>query len=241
LNRESSLVAVCGRRRERFPSASIYNRIIDLEWDTPIGHAACFGGDALVLVRAFREAGGFDESVAAGEEPELCERLRQKGGRIARIDADMTLHDAAVFRFSQWWKRHLRSGYGGLDVQRRKNVPLFNHELRSARRWTFGWLTLTLILSGVLAWLLGLLGLMLGAAIGTSVWLLQVTRVARSFMDRGLSPFDAFKAGLITMFVKWANVVGQLRYLQDARTGRVSRMIEYKSRTPVVSEACSVR
>ncbi|MFM7189663.1 MAG: hypothetical protein ACKOX2_02435, partial [Microcystaceae cyanobacterium] len=40
-----NLVVVCGRRRERFPERSIFNRLCDLEWDTPIGEArACGGG-----------------------------------------------------------------------------------------------------------------------------------------------------------------------------------------------------
>src|SRR5580698_8655221 len=36
------LAVVCGRRRERHPEASVYNRLCDLEWDTPVGDtAAC--------------------------------------------------------------------------------------------------------------------------------------------------------------------------------------------------------
>jgi hypothetical protein len=32
---------------------------------------------------------------SAGEEPELCVRLRRRGWRILRLDAEMTRHDAA--------------------------------------------------------------------------------------------------------------------------------------------------
>jgi glycosyltransferase involved in cell wall biosynthesis len=35
------IAVVCGRRRERFPEASIYNRFIDMEWNTP--HRRCSG------------------------------------------------------------------------------------------------------------------------------------------------------------------------------------------------------
>jgi glycosyltransferase involved in cell wall biosynthesis len=38
------IAVVCGRRRERFPEASIYNRFIDMEWDTPTGDARACGG-----------------------------------------------------------------------------------------------------------------------------------------------------------------------------------------------------
>src|ERR1700719_1882252 len=49
---------VCGRRRERHPSASVYNLLCDLEWNTPIGEALACGGDALVRVEAFEAVGG---------------------------------------------------------------------------------------------------------------------------------------------------------------------------------------
>ena len=70
----------CGRRRERYPEASVYNRLCDWEWDTPIGPTAACGGDALMRMRAIRDVGGFDPSLIAGEEPELCLRLRRAAG-----------------------------------------------------------------------------------------------------------------------------------------------------------------
>ena len=42
---------------------------------------AC-GGDALMRASAFQQVSGFDASIIAGEEPELCVRLRQKGWKI---------------------------------------------------------------------------------------------------------------------------------------------------------------
>src|SRR5690606_9661513 len=45
-------VVVCGRRRERHPEASVYNRLCDREWDTPVGQAAACGGDALMRLPA---------------------------------------------------------------------------------------------------------------------------------------------------------------------------------------------
>ena len=95
----------------RYPEASIYNRLIDAEWDTPVGRARACGGDALMRVAALQEVGGFDPDLIAGEEPELCVRLRAKGWEIWRLDAEMTLHDAAMTRFGQWWQRTRRGGY----------------------------------------------------------------------------------------------------------------------------------
>jgi GT2 family glycosyltransferase len=102
---------VCGRRRERYPEATIYNRLCDMEWDTPIGQAKSSGGDALIRRSAFEQVRGYDPSVIAGEEPEMCVRLRAAGWQIWRIDAEMTLHDAAMTRFGQWWKRNVRAGH----------------------------------------------------------------------------------------------------------------------------------
>ncbi|MEM1416310.1 MAG: glycosyltransferase family 2 protein, partial [Myxococcota bacterium] len=102
---------VAGRRRERFPEASPYNRLADLEWDTPIGEAEEVGGDVLLRAAIFEEAGRYDAAMIAGEDPELCFRVRRTGHRVVRIDAEMTLHDANMLRFGQWWKRVTRSGH----------------------------------------------------------------------------------------------------------------------------------
>lgn len=115
-----SLAAVCGRRRERHPEASAYNRLCDHEWDTPVGLADTCGGDALFRVAPLVEVGGFSEDLIAGEEPDLCFRIRMAGWQIRRIDCDMTTHDAAMVRFSQWWQRNRRSGYATAEAYARR-------------------------------------------------------------------------------------------------------------------------
>ena len=111
ISEQPEVAVVCGRRRERYPEQSVYNLLCDLEWDTPIGETKECGGDSMMRVAAFEQVKGFNPSLIAGEEPELCLRLRQQGWKILRIDAEMTLHDAQITRFSQWWRRSLRSGY----------------------------------------------------------------------------------------------------------------------------------
>lgn len=108
---EPALGAVCGRRRELAPEASVFNRVVDAEWNTPVGEAATFGGDVLVRVGAVRTAGGYDESMNQGEDPELAFRLRRAGWRIRRIEHDMTWHDVALHSASAWRRRHRRGGY----------------------------------------------------------------------------------------------------------------------------------
>jgi GT2 family glycosyltransferase len=110
----------CGRRRERFPDRSRFNRLCDMEWDTPVGETAACGGDFLVRTEAFQAVHGFTETLIAGEEPDLCFRLRQAGWTIFRLDHEMTLHDAAMTRAGQWWQRSVRSGYATAEAFQRR-------------------------------------------------------------------------------------------------------------------------
>ena len=130
---------VCGRRRERFPQRSVYNRLCDSEWDTPVGPALACGGDALMRVSALEGVGGFREDLIAGEEPELCVRLRARGWRIWRLDAEMALHDAAMTRFGQWWRRNVRAGFAYAEGVRLHGAPPERHWVREWRSaWFWG-------------------------------------------------------------------------------------------------------
>ncbi len=111
MDTDPKLAAVCGRRRERHPDASIYNKLADIEWDTPVGPADSVGGDAIFRTSALKEVDFYNPTLIAGEEPEMCVRLRGRGWHILRVDRDMTLHDAAMTQFGQWWKRSVRSGH----------------------------------------------------------------------------------------------------------------------------------
>ncbi len=141
LNAHPGCAVVAGRLRERHPEASIYNRLCDLEWDVPAGEARSCGGVAMFRAAAFAEVGGFDDTIIAGEEPELCLRLRRRGWKIWRLKDEMALHDAAMTRFGQWWKRAVRGGYGGMDVARRfeQGAGSFTGQIRSARLWGIAW------------------------------------------------------------------------------------------------------
>lgn len=235
LDAHPDTVAVCGRRRERHPERSVYNRLCDIEWNTPVGPARACGGDALIRAAAFAAAGGFDETLIAGEEPELCLRLRRAGGRIERIAAEMTRHDAAILSFGAWWKRTLRGGYGALDVHTRlrgrlpdNDIP-FHHLTVSAASWTDRWLIGALLCAaaGGVAW--GAPGAALGALGAAGLWLLQALRIARGVRARAPSGWAALEYGLLTMVGKWAQRAGQRRYRRDVKAGKVITIIEYKT------------
>jgi cellulose synthase/poly-beta-1,6-N-acetylglucosamine synthase-like glycosyltransferase len=255
LEKRSDAALVCGRRRERHPEKSVYNRLADLEWDTPVGETLSCGGDAMMRVDAFRAVGGFDPSVVAGEEPELCQRFRQKGWKILRIDAEMTIHDSAMLHLTQWWRRAVRGGYGAADVARRfgagrssgttgadgaRSAPPFSAQVRSARIWTIGWLLAIVIFAligfAVGGWKWGIVSVILL----TVVWPAEAFRIALKARRQTATISDASAYGFLTMVSKWANLIGELEYRRDRRAGKHARLIEYKqSATPAARAAGS--
>jgi GT2 family glycosyltransferase len=130
---------VCGRRRERHPEASVYNRMCDIEWDSPIGLALSCGGDALMRAAALRQVDGYNPELIAGEEPDLCRRLRRAGFEVWRIDAEMTLHDADMRHFAQWWKRNVRAGHAYAEAwyrERRYGEGTAQRQILSNLAWS---------------------------------------------------------------------------------------------------------
>lgn len=111
LRKNDKSAAVCGNLRELHPEASVFNRLCDIEWRLPNGEIDSSGGIAMFRSAALQEVKGFREDLIAGEEPDLCFRLRQHGWSINKIDVEMAVHDAAMTRLSQWWARNKRSGY----------------------------------------------------------------------------------------------------------------------------------
>ena len=112
-NAEYAIAA--GRRRELHPDKTVYNLLCDIEWDTAIGEADACGGDFLIRKTAFDSVDGFNPAVVAGEEPDLCYRLRKNNWKVYRIEHDMTFHDANMTKFSQWCKRSIRAGHAYLQ------------------------------------------------------------------------------------------------------------------------------
>lgn len=237
LDARPGVAAVCGRLRERFPGRSLYNALADLEWDAPAGPTDNSGGIAMMRLDAFRAVGGFDPTVTAGEEPELCQRLRQEGWSIVRIASDMAWHDSAILAFPQWWRRAVRGGYGGMDVAARfarGRDGLFMGQLRSARIWTAGWASAVLAAEILGSLLAGPLAGALLAALMALALPAQALRLA--WRSRRIGARMALAHGALSVIAKWGNVVGQLLYLRDRRRGRRARLIEYKRPGPVAMQ-----
>jgi len=219
---DPQVAVVCGRRRERFPDASIYNRLCDIEWDTPVGAAKSCGGDALMRVEPVRDAGGYNPDLIAGEEPDLCLRLRQAGWKILRIDAEMTLHDAAITEFRQWWRRTLRSGHAYAEGAARHGHEPERHSVKNVRSiWLWG-LGLPLVALVGAPFTGGLSLLLLGGYVVLGV------RIYRGSRRRGLPASQARLYAAACAVGKVPQALGQLLYWKKRLFGQRGGLIEYK-------------
>ena len=218
LNEHEQVACVCGRLRERFPERSVYNRLCDAEWDRAEGEADACGGIAMMKARAFEAAGGFNESLIAGEEPELCLRIRAQGGRIWRMSNDMAWHDADMHRFSQWWRRAMRGGYAaaegvamyGLEPQTR-----YARNLARILLWSVGVPVATVALAAVDPWFF----------LVAAAYPLQVARLARR---RGWRIGFMWVEALFQVLANFPGSAGAAKYLVDRVCRRQGGLIEYR-------------
>ncbi len=229
LEQNPEIVVVCGRRKEEFPNDSIYNRLCDIEWDTPIGEAKACGGDAMMRVSAFKSVGGFNPKLIAGEEPELCVRLRQAGGKIFRIDAPMTIHDAKITQFGQWWKRSLRAGHAYAEGSWLHGRSPERHWLKESRSIWFWGLILPLLALATAWFTLGVSLLLL-----LSAYLLLTYRIYQSAQRRELTASDARLYAIWCMLGKFPQAQGQIQFHVSRLLRRQRTLVEYKSVTPQV-------
>ena len=227
LDSDEKLAVVCGRRHERFPDASVYNRLADMEWNTPVGEAKACGGDALVRVSAIREVNGYNGTLICGEEPEMCIRLRQRGWKIRRIDADMTLHDAAMMKFNQWWKRSVRGGWAVAEGATMHGAPPEQYMIQqNLSGWMWGLILPSIALG--FAWQTSGLSLLLLLGYPILMWRVYQYRQGRGDLLSHVRLYAFF-----CVLSKLPQVIGQLRYWLSRWRGKQATLIEYK--TPVTS------
>jgi len=224
---DANVVCVWGHRREMFPHATIFNRVLDLDWMYKPGPAAFCGGDAIFRRSALEEAGGFDESLIAGEEPEMCRRMIAAGKRIMHVDLAMTQHDLAMRSFGQYWARALRAGHAYAEVSARfEQGPhtFWSAESRSNRLHV---LSLSLVI---------IAGVATSAWIRSSLPLLVVMGLLFAMVLRTAWKARWKSANIITLLLYGIHShvqqlpiwVGQMRYARNNRRGRRMGIVEYK-------------
>jgi len=227
------VAAVCGRRRERHPEASIYNRLADMEWNAPLGEVEECGGDVLFRSPVFHELGGFNPRMIAGEEPELCVRVRGAGYKVLRIDSEMTLHDAAITRFSQWWTRAVRGGHSYAEGMALHGSGASRHNVRRTLSALGYGLGLPALWCGTLVFAaLGIgFGPLVSAGVIVGVPALYLRAAFGAYRERRRSRdprrFAALYAGFC-MLGKVPETIGILTYWSNRLRGRYSGLMEYK-------------
>jgi glycosyltransferase involved in cell wall biosynthesis len=216
---------VCGRRRERDPESSKYNCLCDLEWNTPVGQANACGGDAMIRMAAIQHAGLYNPSIIAGEEPEFCLRLRQAGWLIVRLDHEMTIHDARITRFDQWWRRMVRSGYAYAQGMAMHGIRAGSERycVREVGSIVFWAMVVPLL---ILSLALPLHG---WSAVGLLMYVVLAWRIARGRLNRGDSRAHAWLYACYCVIGKFAQLQGLVQFALDRVRGRKRAIIEYKS------------
>lgn len=218
LEAHPDVAVVCGRRRERYPEHSIYNRLCNFEWNTPVGEAKACGGDAMMRLSAFQAVDGFNPSLIAGEEPELCVRLRAEGWKVWRLDAEMTLHDADITRFGQFWKRAKRSGHAFAQGAVMHGAAPEYHGVAGTRRALIWGLALPVAII-VLALIFGPWALAL-----VLIYPVQIARLAHRYGGQT----EAWERATLLTVGKFAESWGVVSYHLRRWRGRDAALIEYK-------------
>jgi glycosyltransferase involved in cell wall biosynthesis len=223
LNENPDVAVACGRRREKYPEASIYNQLADLEWNTAPGIVKEFGGDALIRASVFEDVHGYNPGFIAGEEPEFAARMRLAGYKIARLDCEMTLHDLHMTRFGQWVRRTKRSGHALAQLyDAHGGAPL--HLYKRQHRSTLFWGTAVPVGVVVLAaltswWALLLLPL---------AYFYLTLRVVRYRLGRGDSREVARRYAVFMTLAKFVELLGMMTYYGNLVQKRPAKLIEYK-------------
>lgn len=232
MNDRPAVAVVCGRVRERFRDATIYNRLCDIEWNTPIGEAEACGGIALMRAAAVESAGYYDPGLICGEEADLCRRIRAKGNVVMRIDADMTLHDAAMTRAIQWWRRTKRGGFSSAEAVYRLGSGASKsdrHSVRGVALWVAilpAMLGLTVAAAALFVSLPVALAIVVGAA---ALVILQTIRIAwRRSSSLGENFTDSCLYAVSLMAAKLPKAVGMVRCWRLRRRREVATLIEWR-------------
>jgi len=219
LDQRPDVACVCGRLRERFPERSIYNRLCDIEWNRSVGETDSCGGIVMIRSDVFAAVGGFRESLIAGEEPELCLRIRARGARVWRIADDMAWHDAAMTRFGQWWRRAVRGGHAlaeGLALHGAASSVRDKARLRRVLAWGVALPVAVIALAAIHPAWLALL----------AIYPLRIVRMA--LKAHAAEPSSNWLWAAFMVLSSFPEALGVGMYWLNRSRGQRGKLIEYK-------------
>lgn len=213
LRDDDSIAAVTGILTERHPEASIFNLLCNVEWTGVVGDIDAFGGNVMIRCEALRATGTYNPELIAGEDPEFAVRMKKvTGKRVVRIDEPMCLHDAAMTKASQWWKRNVRSGHAYAQVSRlHGEAPLRFWKRETRSNWVWG-----AALPVVAPWLV------------PPAYLVLFWRIYGDARRRGLDAAAARTYAFFTAVGKIPQALGQAKFELNRLRGEKSAIIEYK-------------
>ncbi len=213
---------VCGHLMETEPDRNVYHRLAAMEWDTPVGTADYCGGVALIRTSALVAVDGFRDDLLAGEEPELCVRVRQMGGSVLKLAHVMASHDCDINSFRQWWRRAVRSGRAYAEGAALHGAPPERHWVKE-RRSIWIWGILLPVVAILFAW----------PSYGLSLLLLMtmyVALLAKIIRNRtaswGYTLPDAMRYALFCVIGKWPQAIGLLQYVLGQKSRLSARLAE---------------
>ena len=221
------ICAAWGHRRESRPEQSLYTRVLDLDWVYPVGRTLYFGGDVLVRRAALVSVNGFDPTLKAGEEPEMCARLRAEGWLIEHLDVPMTRHDLAVTTMRAYWLRAYRSGIAYAEVAERMRLrgdAMWQHEARRDFWHGVLFLCAPVVFLALLLWapwLAALMGVLGVAYIGRTV--------VRCRWKAPGQPLLCWQYAVHVYFQKIPALFGQLKWRRAHRQQTEIDLVDYKA------------
>jgi hypothetical protein len=144
--------------------------------------------------------------------------------KIIRLNHQMALHDLAMTRFSQWWRRTRRSGHALAHLYHahgRRPLHFYKKQFRSTLFWTLAVPLAILLLALLISkWLLLLLPL---------AYLTLAFRIARHRTRHGDGWYACLLYGVFTTLAKFPQLLGLFTFYRNHRRGRQTALIEYKA------------
>ncbi|MEY8212321.1 MAG: glycosyltransferase family A protein [Gammaproteobacteria bacterium] len=218
LKSSKEVAIVCGRLREKHRTESIYMRLCDIDWFIKPGEVNRCGGIFTIRRKVFENMSGFDASLIAGADPELCFRIHNKGWIILVLDSEMGTHDSAMRDFYQWWDRCVKVGFGYANGA---SWGGWKKQYLSSLMW--GAILPLIIVLGSLS-----SSLFFAALLG--LYPFQVLKIYMSKLSIGSdSKYDKFLYALFCVIAKFPEAIGGVKFLIRRVKGGQQKIIEYKA------------
>lgn len=225
---DSDVAAISGILEERIPDRNVYHLVSNIDWRvTPFTNgwvgstceAKVFGGNVLIRREAIEIAGGYDETLIAGEEADLSYRLRKNGWKLIRTNTPMASHDININSIHSYIKRAIRSGYGYTLIAMRyigQKEKLFSQRLLRIVLSTFTPIGILIGLSSIQLPLLGF-------CTATMIIFRSFRKIGYFQRIYAISTKDAMSYSLHLSFVVFPQFLGVVRYFYGRITNHPLR------------------